>query len=296
MTTGVDGAVDAPRRSRLRFAEHLVRRHPLLGVGAFVILIIVVVAILAPWITPYPQDAGFATDPSQALLPPSSHHWFGTDQVGRDVYTRVVFGARLSLMTTIFVLVVAAVVGLTVGLVAGFFGGWADALLMRITDVFLAFPALLLAVALAAVLGPSGWHAAVAIAITWWPWYARLSRGQAASIRHQGYSDAARVLGASRLRQVVRHVLPNASTPVFVQMSLDAAGIILTAATLSYLGLGAQDPTPEWGLMVSQGQALATTAWWVVTFPGLAVLVTAVAFNFIGDGLHTALDPKRIQP
>ena len=164
---------------------------------------------------------------------------------------------------------------------------------MRITDVFLAFPALLLAVALTTVLSPSATHAALAIAFTWWPWYARLARGQARAIRRQGYSDAARILGASRTRQLVRHVLPNASTAVVVQMSLDAAGIILTAATLSYLGLGAQDPVPEWGLMVAQGQPLATTAWWVITFPGLAILITAVAFNFIGDGLQSALDPKR---
>jgi peptide/nickel transport system permease protein len=293
MTAAVEDRVTAARGSQVAAAAHLLRRNPLLGLGCFIALVIIVMAVLAPWITPYPQDAGSATNPAEALLPPSGQHWFGTDQVGRDVYTRVVFGARLSMATTIFVLVVAAIVGLTIGLVAGFFGGRLDAFLMRVTDVFLAFPALLLAVALAAVLSPSGWHAAVAIAITWWPWYARLSRGQAASIRQQGYSDAARVLGASRLRQILRHVLPNASTPVFVQMSLDAAGIILTAATLSYLGLGAQDPTPEWGLMVSQGQSLATTAWWVVTFPGLAILITAVAFNFVGDGLQTALDPKR---
>ena len=271
------------------------RQFPLLTLGTAVTATIVIMGILAPWITPYPQDAGFATDPGATLLPPSGQHWFGTDQVGRDVYTRVVYGVRLSIGTTVFVLVVAAVVGLAVGLVAGFSGGRLDAFLMRVTDVFLAFPALLLAVALAAVLSPSGWHAAIAIAVTWWPWYARLARGQAAAIRGQGYSDAARVLGASRTRQIVRHVLPNASTPVFVQMSLDAAGIILTASTLSYLGLGAQDPTPEWGLMVSQGQSLATTAWWVVTFPGLAILTAAVAFNFIGDGLQTALDPKRGQ-
>ena len=295
MSATVDDVVDPSRRSRVTRIAGTLRRYPLLTVGTCIAFIIVAMGILAPWITPYPEDAGSATDPVASLLPPSSQHWFGTDQVGRDIYTRVVYGARLSLGTTIFVLVVAAVVGLSIGLVAGFFGGWLDALLMRITDVFLAFPALLLAVALSAVLSPSGWHAAIAIAVTWWPWYARLSRGQAASIRRLGYSDAARVLGASRLRQIARHVLPNASTPVFVQMSLDASGIILTAATLSYLGLGAQDPTPEWGLMVSQGQSLATTAWWVVTFPGLAILLTAVAFNFIGDGLQTAFDPKRGQ-
>ena len=165
---------------------------------------------------------------------------------------------------------------------------------MRVTDVFLAFPALLLAVALTTVLSPSALHAAFAIAFTWWPWYAPTRPGAGRSIRRQGYSDAARVIGASRSRQLLRHVLPNASTAVFVQMSLDAAGIILTAATLSYLGLGAQDPVPEWGLMVARGKALSTTAWWVITFPGLAILLTAVAFNFIGDGLQSAFDPKRV--
>lgn len=286
-----------PRRRRpaLWPGWSVAARFPLLDVGLVLAAVIVIAGILAPWITPFPEDAGAVVHPESVLQAPSSTHWFGTDIVGRDIYTRVVFGARVSLGIVVVVLVVSALVGLTIGLAAGFFGGWVDAVLMRITDVFLAFPAMLLAVALAAVLGPSAFHAALAIAFTWWPWYARLARGQAATIRRQGYSDAARVLGAGPVRQLVRHVLPNASTAVFVQMSLDVAGIILTAATLSYLGLGAQDPTPEWGLMVAQGQPLATTAWWMITFPGLAILVTAVAFNFVGDGLQSALDPKRGQ-
>ncbi|MCX6461737.1 MAG: ABC transporter permease [Actinobacteria bacterium] len=281
------------RRSWLWPGWGAAKRVPLLVAGLVLSALIIIAGVLAPWITPYPEDAGAVVHPTQALLAPSAAHWFGTDIVGRDVFTRVVFGARVSLGIVVIVLVVSAVVGLSIGLAAGFFGGWLDAVLMRVTDIFLAFPALLLSIALAAVLSPSALHAALAIAFTWWPWYARLARGQAASIRRQGYSDAARILGASRTRQLVRHVLPNASTPVFVQMSLDAAGIILTAATLSYLGLGAQDPTPEWGLMVAKGQPLATTAWWVITFPGLAILVTAVAFNFVGDGLQSVFDPKR---
>ncbi len=289
--SGRSGAVVS--RPTWRRLAQVVRRNPLLAFGVGVVVLLVLAAVTASWITPFPEDAANATDPAATLLSPSSTHWFGTDLVGRDVFTRVIFAARTSLGITAFVLVTAAVVGLAVGLTAGFFGGLVDTVLMRITDVFLAFPALLLSVALASVLTPSALNAAIAIAVTWWPWYARLARAQAATIRRQGYSDAARVIGASRTRQVVRHVLPNAATPVFVQMSLDAAGIILTAATLSYLGLGAQDPTPEWGLMVSQGQSLATTAWWVVTFPGLAILLAAVAFNFIGDGLQTAFDPKR---
>jgi peptide/nickel transport system permease protein len=269
------------------------RRFPLLTIGGGVAVLIVLVGLFAPLLAPYPADAGAVVHPDAVLLPPSSEHWFGTDQVGRDILSRVMFGARVSIGIVLFVVAVAGFIGLTIGLAAGFFGGWLDSLLMRITDVFLAFPALLLAIALTTVLSPSARNAAFAIAFTWWPWYARLARGQARSIRRLGYSDAARVIGASRTRQLVRHVLPNASTAVAVQMSLDAAGIILTAATLSYLGLGAQDPVPEWGLMVAQGQSLSTTAWWVITFPGLAILITACAFNFVGDGLQSAFDPKR---
>ncbi|MEI2819276.1 MAG: ABC transporter permease [Marmoricola sp.] len=289
----VDSDAMPRRRSGIWPGWAAARRFPLLSIGVGLMALIVLAAILAPWLSPYPGDAANAVHPEAALLSPSGAHWFGTDQVGRDIFTRVLFGARVSLGIVVLVLAAASVVGLAIGLAAGFLGGWVDTILMRITDVFLAFPALLLAVALSSVLSPSALHAALAIAFTWWPWYARLARAQAISIRREGYSDAARVLGASRTRQLVRHVLPNASTAVAVQMSLDAAGIILTAATMSYLGLGAQDPVPEWGLMVAQGQPLSTTAWWVITFPGLAIMVTAVASNFIGDGLQGALDPKR---
>ena len=293
MSAGIVAERMAP--SRRRRLLNAVRHNPLLTLGSVLVAVVVLAGLLAPVITPYPADSTNATHPAITLAGPSGSHWFGTDSVGRDIFTRVVYAGRVSLGIAVFVLVLAGIIGLAVGLTAGFFGGIVETVLMRITDVFLAFPALLLSVALAAVLNASATHAAIAIAATWWPWYARLARAQAAAIRRTGYSDAARVLGAGRWRQLVRHVLPNSATPVFVQMSLDAAGIILTAATLSYLGLGAQDPTPEWGLMVSQGQALATTAWWVVTFPGIAILVTAVAFNFVGDGLQTVLDPKRGQ-
>jgi len=265
----------------------------LLRTGLVIVALVASAGALAPWLAPHPDDAGAVVHPERALRPPDAQHWFGTDAVGRDVLSRVLSGARVSLAVVVAVLLLSALVGLAVGLVAGYLGGWVDAVLMRATDVVLAFPALLLAVALAAVLGAGAGRAALVIAATWWPWYARLARGQAAAIVRQGYCDAARALGAGRARQLVRHVLPNASTAVAVQMSLDAAGIILTAATLSYLGLGAQDPTPEWGLLVAQGQPLSTTAWWVITFPGLAVLLTATGFSLVGDGLQAALDPKR---
>ncbi|MFB4286068.1 ABC transporter permease [Nonomuraea sp. ATR24] len=259
--------------------------------GAALIVLVVLAALLAPWIAPYPADE---VDPVNALLPPSGAHWFGTDQVGRDVLTRVLYGGRTSLSIAVAVLAVSAAVGVTLGVVAGYAGGWVRDVIMRVTDVFLAFPALLLSLTLAVVLQPSVTTVVVAIAVTWWPWYARLSAATAASIANRPYVDAARCLGVPAPLVVVRHVLPNSLTPVLVQLSLDAGGVILTAAALSYLGLGAQEPVAEWGLMVQQGQTLFTTNWWVVTFPGLAILVTAFAFNVLGEGLRGALDPRRI--
>ncbi|MFI7448760.1 ABC transporter permease [Nonomuraea sp. NPDC049714] len=259
--------------------------------GAVLIVVIAAAALLAPWLAPYPADE---VDPVNALLAPSAEHWFGTDQVGRDVLTRVLYGGRTSLFIAVSVLAVSAAVGVTLGLVAGYAGGWVRDVIMRVTDVFLAFPALLLSLMLAMVLQPNVTTVIVAIAVTWWPWYARLSASVAASVATRPYVDAARCLGVPAPVIIVRHVLPNSITPVLVQLSLDAGGVILTAAALSYLGLGAQEPTAEWGLMVDQGQTLFTTNWWVVTFPGLAILVTAFAFNVLGEGLRNALDPRRV--
>ncbi|MET9341256.1 ABC transporter permease [Nonomuraea sp. NPDC003804] len=258
--------------------------------GAVLLVLIVLSAICAPWLAPYPEND---TQPLRALLPPGAAHWFGTDQVGRDILTQVLYGGRTSLAIAVAVLAVSATAGVTLGLVAGYAGGWARDVIMRITDVFLAFPALLLALALAVVLRPSVTTVILSIAVTWWPWYARLSASVAASVSTRSYVDAARCLGVPAPLIVLRHVLPNSLTPVLVQLSLDAGGVILTAAALSYLGLGAQEPTAEWGLMVYQGQTLFTTNWWVVTFPGLAILLTAFAFNVLGEGLRGALDPRR---
>ena len=262
-------------------------------VGAVTLLLIVVAAVLAPWLAPYPADGGTATHSLNALQAPSGNHWFGTDRVGRDVLSRIIFGARTSLFIAVAVLAIAAVVGVSLGVVAGFAGGWVRDVIMRITDIFLAFPALLLSTVLALILGPSVVTAIIAIAATWWPWYARLSASMASTIRSRAYIDSARCLGVSRSRIVWRHVLPNSLTPVLVQLSLDAGGVILTAASLSYLGLGAQEPTAEWGLMVQQGQSLFSTDWWVAGFPGLAILITAFCFNVLGEGLRDALDPRR---
>ena len=271
------------------------RANPLMAVGVLVALAFVLVALAAPLLAPHPADAGTVTHPTQALLAPSAEHPFGTDTVGRDILTRVLYGARTSLRIAAVVLVLAALIGIPLGIAAGYLGGWVDDVIMRITDVFLAFPALLLSLALAAVLSPSVGNATVAIAATWWPWYARLARGAAAQIAGRGYIESARALGVSPPRILRRHVLPNALTPVLVQMSLDVGGIILTAAALSFLGLGAQDPTPEWGLMVSQGQSYLGTNWWLPVFPGAAIVLAALAFNLVGDGLRQSLDPRGLR-
>jgi len=271
-----------------------VRRNPTLVLGVVLLGLIVLVALLAPWLAPDPADAGTATHPFQVLADPSSAHPFGTDLVGRDLLTRVMYGARISLRIVIEVLVIAGLIGIPLGLIAGYFGGHVDQVVMRITDVFLAFPALLLSLAIAFVLTPSVQNMTIAIAVTWWPWYTRLVRGEAASIATRPYIESCRTLGVSSPRILLRHVLPNSITPVLVQMSMDAGGILLSAASISFLGLGAQDPTPEWGLIVSQGAQYFSTQWWFVTFAGLAILFTAIAFNLIGDGVRELLDPKRV--
>jgi peptide/nickel transport system permease protein len=271
-----------------------VRHDPLLAAGAVLSLFIVLVAVLAPFLAPDPADAGSATHPLNTLQPPSAGHPFGTDQVGRDVLSRLIYGARVSPQIALYVLVIACLVGIPLGIAAGYFGGWIDDVIMRVTDVFLAFPALLLALALAAVLSPSIGNTTLAIAVTWWPWYTRLVRGQAASVAGRPSVESDRALGVRHRTILLRHILPNSITPVIVQASLDVGGIILTASALSFLGLGAQDPTPDWGLMVSQGESYFTTQWWLVTFPGLAILITAVAFNLLGDGLRDVLDPRRV--
>ncbi len=269
------------------------RANPLLAVGCTLVLLIVLVAIFAPLLAPSPADAGTATHPFVVLRAPSAGHWFGTDEVGRDILSKVIYGTRVSPVIAVIVLVIACGVGVPLGVAAGFLGGWVDELIMRVTDVFLAFPPLLLALALAAVLPASLTSLTIAIAAVWWPWYVRLLRGQAASVAGRPYVEACRALGVSRLRIIFRHVLPNSVTPLLVQVSLDVGGVILTASALSFLGLGAQDPTPDWGLMVAEGQSYFTPDWWLVTFPGLAILVTAFAFNLLGDGLRDLLDPKR---
>lgn len=227
------------------------------------------------------------------LLPPGSEGYIlGTDDQGRDIFSRLIYGSRLTLMVVVLVAIISAPIGLLVGTVSGYAGGWVDAVLMRITDIFLAFPKLVLALAFVAALGPGIQNAIIAIAITSWPPYARIARAETLTVRRSDYISAVRLMGASPLRIVVRHVMPLCISSLIVRVTLDMAGIILTAAGLGFLGLGAQPPLPEWGAMIASGRRFILDQWWVAAMPGIAILVVSLGFNLLGDGLRDVLDPR----
>ncbi|AHF86142.1 ABC transporter permease [Rhizobium laguerreae] len=227
------------------------------------------------------------------LLPPGTgEFWLGSDDQGRDIYSRLIYGSRLTLLVVVLVAVISAPVGLIVGTVSGYAGGWVDATLMRITDIFLAFPKLVLALAFVAALGPGIQNAIIAIAITSWPPYARIARAETLTVRRSDYISAVKLMGASPLRIIVRHVMPLCISSLIVRVTLDMAGIILTAAGLGFLGLGAQPPLPEWGAMIASGRRFILDQWWVAAMPGIAILIVSLGFNLLGDGLRDALDPK----
>ncbi|MGR9277223.1 ABC transporter permease [Rhizobium leguminosarum] len=227
------------------------------------------------------------------LLPPGTgEFWLGSDDQGRDIYSRLIYGSRLTLLVVALVAIISAPIGLIVGTVSGYAGGWVDATLMRITDIFLAFPKLVLALAFVAALGPGIQNAIIAIAITSWPPYARIARAETLAVRRSDYISAVKLMGASPLRIVVRHVMPLCISSLIVRVTLDMAGIILTAAGLGFLGLGAQPPLPEWGAMIASGRRFILDQWWVAAMPGIAILIVSLGFNLLGDGLRDALDPK----
>lgn len=277
----------------LRVVFRIIRQSAVSMAGLVIVLGFIVLGIIAPYVTPYPDDAwGNTYHPEKRYLPPSLEHPFGTDSLGRDVLSRVILGARFSLIIAVSVVGLALLIGVPVGLIAGYAGGRTGTALMRITDMFLAFPPLLLAIALAATLGRGLVNTIIALAISWWPWYARLVYVQVNSVKNLPYVDAARVLGLSTPRIMFRHVLPNALTPVTVQAALDMGSAILEAAGLSFLGVGVKPPTPEWGLLVTEGWNAINIAWWISLFPGLAILVTVLGFNLLADALREASDPR----
>jgi peptide/nickel transport system permease protein len=292
-TTSVSGVLTpaAPTAAGASEGRRIVRlmlRNHLAMFGLALIVIWVAVALLAPLIAPYdPVDQ----DLKLRLQGPSRVHFFGVDGLGRDVFSRVLYGGRVSLPVAAVVVVLATAFGTLYGGLAGFLGKWADEVAMRLVDMVLAFPSLILAMAIAAALGPSIETSMIAMLLVWWPPYARLARGQALTLKNRDYVTAARALGASDRRVLLRHVLPNAFSPLLVLMTMDFGNAIIITAALSFLGLGAVPPTPEWGAMVAEGRELIQQ-WWISSFPGLAILTVAIACNFVGDGLRDAIDPR----
>lgn len=264
-------------------------KNPLAFLGALLLVSVGFGALLAPLLAPY---SPYAVQTTARLQPPSSVHLFGTDDLGRDLFSRVLFGARISLYASLVVIGISLTVGTVLGTIGALVGGWVDDLLMRMTDSFLAFPYLIFAMLVAAVLGPSLPNSMLAIAITWWPWYARLARGQVLSVKGQLYIEAARAIGVEGSSLFFRYFLRNALSPLIVQATLDVGYAILLTSSLSFIGLGAQPPTPEWGAMVSAGRVYLLSYWWVPLFPGLAIFITVLGFNLIGDTIRDFADPR----
>lgn len=263
--------------------------NPLAALGLLIVFLLVAAAIFAPLIAPY---SPIGQDLANRLQPPSWQHWMGTDELGRDIYSRVIHGSRITLTIVLLVALISAPIGLLVGAVSGYFGGWVDRIMMGITDIFLSMPKLILALAFVAALGPGIENAIIAIAITAWPAYARIARAETLTFRRSEFIAAVQMLGASPLRIIVAHILPLCTSSMIIRVTLDMAGIILTAAGLGFIGLGAQPPLPEWGAMISRGRVFILDQWWVATMPGFAIIIVSLGFCFLGDGLRDVLDPK----
>jgi peptide/nickel transport system permease protein len=283
---GAVEAGDGPWRLALR----TLLARPTAVFGAVVLVLVALLALLAPWVAPYDP---LATSWSAVRKAPSAVHWFGTDEVGRDLLSRVIWGARASLSAGVIAVSIAVGFGVPIGMFAGYVGGWVDAVIGRITDAMLAVPFLILAIALAAFLGPSLGNAMIAIGITATPIFVRLARGQVLAARAEDWVEAARAVGNPPVRILLRHILPNILPPVMVQATLAVAAAIIAEASLSFLGLGQQPPAPSWGSMLNTAQRFLTQAPWMAIFPGLAIFLTVLAFNLFGDGLRDALDPKK---
>jgi len=278
------------REFRLRF--HLLNRNLLVRIALIIIAVEIVIAVVAPYIAPHRDSIYGIADPALKLLPPSWTYPFGTDELGRDIFSRVLYGTRISLGAGTVTVALSLLIGVPLGAIAGYRAGVIDDVIMRITDVFLSFPSLLMAIVIAAFLGPSLRNAIIACAISWWPWYTRIIRGSAISLRERQFVRAAHAIGTPGPKIVAGHILPNCIGPVIVQASLDFGSVVLILSALSFLGLGAQAPTPEWGLMINTSRNYFLTAWWYIIFPGLGIVITVLVFNLLGDGLREVLDPR----
>ncbi len=285
--TTVSARAYAVRRGWFRF-----RQSGLSMLGAALVLAVLVLAVIGPWIAPFPDHIAGMVDTGNRFRPPSLAHPFGTNELGQDVLSLVLAGTRISVLAGLGVVLLGTVVGTLAGALAGFFGGWADEVLMRLADLKLTVPGLILAMAVAAALGPGLLNMVIAIALSWWPGYARLVRGEVIARKEEVYVTAARAIGASPARVLFRHVLPNIVSPIVVKMSLDMGFAILTVASLGFIGIGVRPPTPEWGTLLSVSRSYMPDFWWTAVFPGLAMFLAIFGFNLLGDGLRDVLDPR----
>ncbi len=284
---------DSENTRTLRHVFSVILREPLSLLSTAIIVIFILLAVFAFQIAPYPEEGAGKTHASNTLLAPSAEHWFGTDKLGRDILSRIIVGARPALMIPIGVVLFAVLIGAPLGALAGYKGGWLDEVIMRITDLFLAFPSLLLAMAIASALGRGLDKAAIALIVSWWPWYTRIARGVAVGLRERYFVEAAQASGVSDAVIIFRHILPNTLSPILVQATVDMGTVILAMGGLAFLGLGTQPPSPDWGLMVSEGRSFILDQWWIATFPGIAIFVVVLAFNLVGDTLRDIFDPRQ---
>lgn len=267
-------------------------RNRLSVLGAAIICFLVILALVGPFVTPYPEDATGAVHIAARLQPPDREHWMGTDDVGRDVLTRLLVGSRLSLGAGFVILMSASLIGITLGVISGFAGGRIDIVVQRVTDIFLTTPDLILAMAVTAALGPSLINVVWALSLVWWPGYCRLARGEVLRAKQEAYVEAARSIGVSPPRLLIRHIVPNILTPALVKASMDIGFAVLSLAALGFIGLGAQPPTPDWGKMIADGRRFLPESWWMTVFPGIAVFLTVFGFNLLGDGIRDVYDPR----
>lgn len=287
----VEPEVQSTRTSR--HVLNVILRDPLSLISTIVIILFILVGIFAYQIAPYPQEGAGKTNVPNSMLSPSLQHPFGSDKLGRDVLSRVIVGARPALIVPIGVVLFAVLIGAPLGAIAGYKGGWIDEVIMRITDLFLAFPSLLLAMAITSALGRGLQNAAIALVVSWWPWYTRLVRGVTISLKERYFVEAAQAIGVRDSIIILRHILPNTISAILVQATVDLGTVILAMGGLAFLGLGTQPPAPDWGLMISDGRTYILEQWWISTFPGLAIFIIVLAFNLLGDTMRDIFDPRQ---
>jgi peptide/nickel transport system permease protein len=285
--------VESDNTRTARHVLSVIMRDPLSLASTIIIVLFILMAVFAYQIAPYPEEGAGKTHAANTLLPPSAEHWFGADKLGRDILSRIIMGARPALIIPIGVVLFAVLLGAPLGALAGYKGGWLDEVIMRITDLFLAFPSLLLAMAIASALGRGLDKAAIALVVSWWPWYTRIARGVAVGLKERYFVEAAQAIGVSDAVIIFRHILPNTISPILVQATVDLGTVILAMGGLAFLGLGTQPPSPDWGLMVSDGRTYMLNQWWIATFPGLAIFIVVLAFNMLGDILRDIFDPRQ---